>query len=131
MSQILAQVTDIESYKTLHIVKFRCGDEVLSMTSLELGGDVSVGSRVKLIIKPTHIAIAKEFVGEISHSNQIKSIIKSINNGRLLSAIKLQFQDTVLESIITLSSSQKMELKVGDNIIALIKANEISIGEVL
>ena len=57
--------------------------------------------------------------------------IISIENGKLLSTIKLDFFDTIIESIITLHASQKMNLKVGDHVTAFIKASEVAISEII
>ena len=65
------------------------------------------------------------------YSNQIKMQIISIENGKLLSSIKLQKDKFILESLITAKSSKRMNLKNKDNITAFIKANEISIFRVL
>jgi molybdate transport system regulatory protein len=115
----------------LYMLKFETYEQTLSMMSLEISEKIKLGTVVKLALKPTHVAIAKDFQGLISYSNQIKCSIKSIENGKILTNIKLQFFDSILESIITLNSSQKMELKIGDEVIALIKASEISISEII
>jgi len=131
MSSLIATVTQIDNCDSLHIVKFDCYGQTLSMMSLDLRDTIKVGKKIKLVVKPSHIAIAKNFSGEVSYSNQLNTTIKSIENGQLLSSIKLNFFDTTLESIITLNSSKKMDLKVGDSVIAFIKASELSIGEVI
>jgi len=131
MSSMIARVSQIESCETLHIVKFECGEDELSMMSLELDERVQIGTKVRLVTKPTHIAIAKNFQGELSYSNKIPVLIESINNGELLTSIKLKSKQSSFESIITCASSKRMSLKVGDNVLALIKASELSIGEVL
>ena len=101
------------------------------MMSLDLSDDIKIGTKVKLITKPTYIAIAKEFSGILSYSNQLKAKIKELENGKLLSSVKLQIEEFVLESIITFESSQIMDLKVGDEVTAFIKASELSILKVL
>lgn len=131
MSKILAKVKEIESVDNLNIVKFDCNDTTLSMMSLELNKNIQVGTNVKLSSKPTHIAIGKDFTGNISYSNALHVEIIKVTNGGLLTALKLQFHDTILESIITRESSDKMSLHVGDKVTAFIKANELSIVEVL
>jgi molybdopterin-binding protein len=131
MSSLVASVTQIQSCDTLHIVKFDAYGESLSMMSLELSDDIKLGSKVKLVTKPSHIAIAKDFNGEVSYSNQLKCKIESLQNGELLSAIRLSFFNSTLESIITLSSSQRMNLRVGDEVTAFIKASELSISEII
>ena len=131
MSSFEVKVSAIENCDSLNIVKFDFDGVVLTMMSLDLSSDIQVGTRVSLLVKPTHIAIAKDFSGDISYSNQLSCIITSIENGTLLSSIKLDFFDIPLESIITKNSSKKMDLKVGDAVSVFIKASELSIGEIL
>ena len=127
MNKFQATVKEIKSVNNLNIVKFDFTGISLSMMSLELNNDIQVGKQVELTTKATHVAIAKDFTGEISYSNQLQSEIISIENGELLSSIKMKINDTILESIITKDSSDRMGLRVGDKVTAFIKANELSI----
>ena len=127
---IKAKIKSIENVDSLNIVKFDFYDTTLTMMSLDLNDEIKVGKTVKLAVKPTQIAIAKNFNGELSYSNQLKSTIISIENGQLLSSIKLKYFDTTIESIITASSSKRMALHVEDEVTVLIKANELSISEI-
>ena len=132
MSSIISVVTNIDNIDNLNIVNFEFYGMQLSMMSLDLNENIKVGAKVKLGVNPTHIAIAKDFSGVVSYSNQLKSTIKSIQNGKLLSSIKLSINDEVeIESIITVNSSIKMDLKIGDEVTAFIKASELSILEVI
>ena len=131
MSNLIATVSSIQSCDSLHIVKFDLNGHTLSMMSLDLSEKITLGTKVILAIKPSHIAIAKEFSGEVSYSNQLETTIVSCENGQLLSSVKLLFVDTTLESIITVNSSKKMNLKKGDKVTAFIKASEVSISEVM
>ncbi|MBT3280573.1 MAG: TOBE domain-containing protein [Campylobacteraceae bacterium] len=131
MSKIIARVVGIESIDNLNIVSFDFLGQELSMMSLDLNENIRIGVDVELIVKASSVAIAKDFSGDISYSNQIKSTILDVDNGKLLSSIKLQKDDVILESIITVKSSRKMNLKKDDEVIAFIKANELSILKVL
>ena len=131
MSSIVATVSNIKKCDSLHIVEFECNSQTLSMMSLDLDAQIKVATKVRLVVKPSHVAIAKDFSGEVSYSNKLETTILSCENGQLLSSVKLKFFDSTLESIITLNSSKKMDLKVGDKVTALIKASELSISEVL
>ncbi|MBT4573110.1 MAG: TOBE domain-containing protein [Campylobacteraceae bacterium] len=131
MSKIIARVVGIESIDNLNIVSFDFLGQELSMMSLDLNENIRIGVDVELIVKASSVAIAKDFSGDISYSNQIKSTILDVDNGKLLSSIKLQKDDVILESIITVKSSKKMNLKKDDEVIAFIKANELSILKVL
>ena len=127
---IKATIKDIQNIDNLNIVKFDFYDTTLTMMSLELNDSVRVGTKAKLSIKPTHVAVAKNLSGELSYSNQLKAKVTSIENGKLLSSIKLKYFDTIIESIITSSSSKRMNLHVKDDVIVLIKASELSISEI-
>ena len=131
MSTLIAKIINIQNIDNLHIVKFDFFGQSLSMMSLELTDNIQIGTKIILKTKATSIAIAKDFSGELSYSNKLSSKIVAIQNGKLLTTIRLQTNDTILESIITKDSSLRMNLQVGDDVVALIKANEISIQEVI
>ncbi len=131
MGKLKAKIKQIQNLDNLNIVNFDFLGTALSMMSLELREDVKIGKTVILGIKPTTVAIGKDFSGEISFSNQIKGVIQSIALGELLSSIKILSNNTIIESIITSNSAKRLNLKVNDEIIAIIKASEISILEVL
>ena len=131
MSKIIATVINIDNVDSLNIVTFDFLGQSLNMMSLDLNKDIKKDTKVELVIKPSSIAIAKEFIGDISYSNQIKTEILDIENGKLLASIKLQIDKFILESIITVNSSKRMNLQKGDKVTAFIKANELSILRVL
>ncbi len=131
MNSLIASVVKIDNIDNLNIVNFKFLNQNLSMMSLDLSDNIKIGSIVELIANPSHVAIAKDFSGVLSYSNQLKAEIESLENGKLLSSVKLSIGEAKLESIITLYSSQKMNLKVGDRVTALIKASELSILRVL
>ena len=131
MSNIIATVSKIQNCDSLNIVNFDFNGTPLSMMSLELNANIQIGTKVKLNCKSSHIAIAKNFSGEVSYSNRLDCEIVSLVNGELLCCLHLKIFDTVLESIITVNSSKKMDLKVGDKVTAFIKASELSILEVI
>ncbi|MEA3353293.1 MAG: TOBE domain-containing protein [Campylobacterota bacterium] len=122
---------EIKRCDTLHIVKFQFNRASLSMMSLELPSDVKINTKVKLSIKPTHIALGKNISGDLSFSNQLDAVISDITNGEFLNSISLKLDDkNTIESIITKESALRLQLKKGDRVTALIKASDISIGQV-
>ncbi len=131
MNQINAFVHDIQSVENLNIVTFSVNYHVLKMMSLDLTENIQVDTLVNLHFKPTTVSIAKNITGELSIGNQLAVKILSLEIGELLSVLHLGFYDYTLESIITTSSLKRMDLKVGDNVTALIKSSDLSIKEVL
>jgi molybdopterin-binding protein len=132
MSFFYAMVSNIEACESLHIVHFTCEGQELSMMSLELSSKVRVGSKVKLVIKPMHISLViPPLLAHISDENQIRVEVSSCTHGKLLSHIDLVCGSVKMESVITATSAKKMELKVGQKLIALMKSSDLAIGEVL
>jgi molybdopterin-binding protein len=130
MNKLEAQVTNIDSLENLTIVQFNFKDTLLSMMSLGLS-NIEIGTKVILSINASHIAIAKDLKGDISLSNKLDCIIKKLDKGKLLSSLTLDFKGTLLTSIITTNSVNRMNLKENDTITALIKASELSIQKVI
>ena len=131
MSNFIATIEKINSVDNLNIVEFDFNGITLKMMSLDLNDDVQIGKKVRLLVKPTNISLAKNLVGEISLSNQIVATIQSLENGQLLTSVILEINDTIFESIITVESSKRMNLQIGERVTILIKASNLSIGEVL
>lgn len=131
MNRFQAKVTKIQTKESLNIVNFEFASHKLTMMSLDLDESIKVSSLVELSVKPTHIALAKEFSGVVSYSNQLSAEIVEVDNGELLSSIKLSVGDANFETIITRDSSTRMNLRVGDMVKIFIKASELSISEIL
>lgn len=131
MSTLKARIKKIDTMESLNIVTFDFYGIDLKMMSLSLGKELKVGRKVLLAIKPSSVALAKDFNGEVSYANKIDARIVALNNGELLSCIELEVQGSILESLITCEASKQMKLEVGDNVIALLKASELSISEIL
>jgi molybdopterin-binding protein len=131
MNRLSATITDIKSVDSINVVSFDVAKRTMKMMSLELNEALVVGSKVLLGAKATNIALAKEANPMLSISNQLDVTIARIDMGALLCSVKFDFDGHLLESIITRDSALKMQLTVGDTIVALIKSSELSIVEVL
>lgn len=130
MNRLEATVTKIEAEQNLHIIHFDFQEIHLSMMGLDLPFGLDVGTKVVLGAKPSHIAIGKNLSGELSYANQLDATILSIENGKLLSSLALHVKGVLLQSFITCKSSQRMNLRVGDEVKLLIKASELFVLEV-
>ena len=131
MNRLNAVVTTIEGEQNLHIITFDCAGVSLKMMGLDLPNGLHVNTHVILGVKPSHVAIARNLKGELSYSNQLPATIMAIENGKLLSNILLNIKENEIQSFITLSSSVRMNLQIGDEVTLLMKASELFIVEVL
>ena len=85
------------------------------------------GYSIDLVFKETEVSLAKNLSGMISMRNRMKCIVKHVERGELLSKISLQFLEYAITSAITTRSVDSLDLKIGDEVEALVKANEVSL----
>jgi len=131
VNKIAVKITQIDNVQNLHVVKFDFHGISLQMMSLDLNKEIEVGTNVHVGVKPTHVALAKEFSGQLSSSNQLQAKVIECENGELLSAVELTCNESVLESIVTLKSSLKMDIKKGDEVTILINASDLFIVDII
>lgn len=132
MNSFKASITKIEKVDSLNYIELNYRGKALSMVSLELDSDLKVGVSVEIVFNPSHVSIGKNLRGDLSCSNRLNGIIENIDNGKILSSLQIRVEESeLIESIITRTSSDRVNLKVGERIEALIKATEISISEIV
>ena len=88
---------------------------------------LKTGNTIDLVFKETEVSLAKNLSGMISMRNRMKCTVLQIERGELLSKVNLQFQKYVITSAITTRSVNSLDLKIGDEVEALVKANEVSL----
>ncbi|MDP2115430.1 MAG: TOBE domain-containing protein [Bacteroidota bacterium] len=88
---------------------------------------LQTGNTIDLVFKETEVSLARNLSGMISMRNRMKCIVQHIDRGELLSKISLQFQKYVVTSAITTRSVDLLDLRIGDEVEALVKANEVSL----
>lgn len=86
-----------------------------------------IGELVTLLFKETEVSLAKNLQGELSLRNRVTATVVGIEMGDILSAITLNFLDKKLVSVITTRAVKRLQLKVGDAVEALVKANEVAL----
>lgn len=85
------------------------------------------GNTINLVFKETEVSMAKNLSGIISMRNRMKCSVQQIERGELLSKIDLKFGDYLITSAITTRAVDSLDLKVDDEVEALVKANEVSL----
>lgn len=128
MNKIPATIIDIKSCDILNIVEFQFDIFKMSMMSLQLS-NLHVNDKVILTVKPSSVAIGKNLSGDLSYSNQLKGEIKSIKIGNLLCFLEVYVGDTIIQSVITKNSANRLNLEQNDKVVCIIKASDLSILE--
>ncbi len=130
MNQLSAKIVNIESSEHISLVDLEAhGDRFTCVVieTPETAAYLRVGNGVTIMFKETEVSIAKNFDGQISLRNRLAATIKRIEKGAVLSKITLDYHDVEVVSIITTRSTRSLNLQVGDAVVGLIKANEVSI----
>ncbi|WP_426193901.1 TOBE domain-containing protein [Massilia sp. DWR3-1-1] len=69
-------------------------------------------------------------ISEINVRNQFRGIIKEIIRGSVVSEVDVETANGIVTSIITTRSIADLELKVGSEVIALVKATDVSLAKI-
>ena len=85
------------------------------------------GNTIELVFKETEVSLAKNLSGIISTRNRMKCTVQRIDRGTLLSKVSLNFQKYTVASAVTTRAIDALQLKIGDEVEALVKANEVSL----
>jgi molybdate transport system regulatory protein len=104
-----------------------CSLIALMIEATDLPVWLKAGNRVFAVFKESEVSIAKNLKGIISLRNRFPCIVVKIERGKLMSIVLLQYEHIQLSSAITTRSVDALELNIGDEVLALIKANEISL----
>ena len=71
----------------------------------------------------------KEAEVEISARNQFRGRVTAIALGGVMAEVRVQIGANELVSVITRSSVERMGVKIGDEVVAVIKSTEVMIGK--
>ena len=67
---------------------------------------------------------------KLSARNQLKGKIIEIKNGAVMAQIKIDIgSGNVITSLIGKDSAEELELKIGDQVVAIIKSTEVIVGK--
>ena len=67
---------------------------------------------------------------ELSARNQLKGKVSSVELGAVMANIKIEVTDpNVITAVITKESAERLGLKEGDDVTALIKSTEVIVGK--
>ncbi len=133
MNQLHGRIVGIESNDHLSLVDIEIGGDTFTAMLLETpqsAAYLALGNEVRVLFKETEVSLAKNLSGQISLRNRVFGTVTSIRSGDILSEVVLDYRGQQLTSIITTRSVQRLDIKAGDQIEALIKANEVSLMEV-
>jgi molybdate transport system regulatory protein len=132
MNKLRGRVVGIESNGRISLVDVESGGDTFTATVLEApdGAEyMKVGAEVALMFKETEVSLAKNLSGLISLRNRFDAIVSAIEQGDLISAVRLDYRGQAITSVVTTRAVRRLQLAVGGRVEALVKANEVMLGD--
>ena len=130
MNKLQGKIMNIESSEHISIVDIDVKGDLFSTVIIETpetADYLRIGEEVFMLFKETEVSIGKALSGNLSLRNRLKSKIRTIEKGTVLTKITLDYKGKDIISVITTRSTNKLDLKVGDEVQGLVKANEVII----
>lgn len=128
MNKLRGKIVAVQHNNHMSLVDVSIGDDLFTATLLETPETapyLQAGEEVTLLFKETEVSLAKGLSGAISLRNRFSVTVRHIERGALLSAVQLDYHGERVLSIITTRGVDRLELAVGDEVEALVKANEM------
>ena len=124
---IKAKISAIEQTGGVSVFEFSAENLSLKMLSLENPQNLKIGDEVRLGFKSSDVFVATSPLLNCSVSNEIKVRISDIQKGEITSSLHLNAGKFEFESIISTSSLKRLNLALGDQIYAYVKATSLYI----
>lgn len=124
---IKARISAIEQNDGVSVFEFSAENLSLKMLSLENLQNLKIGDKVRLNFKSSDVFVATSALLNCSVSNEIKAQILDIEQGQITSSLHLNAGKFEFESIISTASLKRLNLALGDQIYAYVKATSLYI----
>jgi molybdate transport system regulatory protein len=133
MNKLRGRITAIQSNEHMSLVDVDVDGDVFTATLLETPADapyLQVGNTVEVLFKETEVSLAKGLSGLISLRNRVLTTVTEVRSGVILSEVVLDYHGHSISSIITSGSIKRLDIKPGDEVEAMVKANEVTLMEI-
>ncbi|AOY02014.1 molybdopterin-binding protein [Jeongeupia sp. USM3] len=130
MNRIPATLTRVEHGAGMTLVEARVetASDIATLVATIVGEvALTVGAPVVLACKETEVALAKNLSGEISLRNRHAARVVGIDAGAVLTRVVLDWHGQRIASVITSGSASRLDIRIGDSVEWLVKANEMAV----
>jgi molybdopterin-binding protein len=134
MNKLSAIITQITAAESILLVDVEVEGHAMSalLTESPYSGEwLKTGNNVTVVFKETEVSLMKNFTGTISLRNKLPCRVTAVEKGAILGVVHLLFRNLHITSAITTRSIEGMDIRPGDEVIAMIKANEVSLVKAL
>lgn len=130
MNRIDGTIVDIDTDGYMSLVKVKTEIGYISLILLETPSKADYlrkGRLLNLIFNPTSVKISKVYTEELSIDNSIECQVKDIKYNKILSVITLKAKDIEIISYITTKTKERLNIKQGEKVYALISSSDIMV----
>ncbi|NJK87496.1 MAG: TOBE domain-containing protein [Bacteroidales bacterium] len=130
MNKISITITNIEEDNGLLLIDLHADNFHLSALLINTGEKpfwLKPGNKAVAVFKGNGGFSCKNLQGMISLRNKLPCRIEKFEAGKILSLVTLRFGQYTIQSAITSRSAEMLGIKPGEEVLALIKSNEVSL----
>ena len=134
MNKLTGTITNIQTSGAIMLVDTNVDGHNFSALLIESATHpewIKINNTVDLAFKETEVSLAKGLSGQISLRNRMKCTVLNVERGKLLSTVRMQFGKYSITSAVTTRAIVSLQINVGDEVEALVKANEISLMKIV
>ena len=131
-NQLNVKISDVKTgaVNSLIVGKLPGGETLKATvtTDSEKALGLVIGKDAVFLFKASSVIVAKQNELKLSATNQIAGVVSEIIDGAVNAEIIIDANGDKISAIITKKSVQNLGLKVGDKVLAVIKATQIIVG---
>ena len=130
MNKLEVEITNIQISGGVILVDmtaYECKFSALLIDTNERPSWLKTGGKIFAVFKEAEVSLAKELSGFLSTRNRIPCQVLKIEQGELISLITMNFHGETIRSAITSRALEHLDLHVGDEVLALVKSNELTL----
>jgi molybdate transport system regulatory protein len=132
-NQLDGTILSVSRGEAMAAVKARLssGQDLTAAITRESADELQLiaGLPVTMLVKATDVALATGAVGDMSIRNQIPGRITSLTGGAAMTTLKVAVDGGgALTAVVTNDAVNDLDLSEGDEVVALVKATEVSVG---
>ncbi|MGW2035716.1 TOBE domain-containing protein [Streptomyces sp. NPDC001356] len=130
-NQLPGTVTEVRAGEVMATVKVRLtgGQDLTAAVTLEAVEQLGLapGSPVTALVKATEVSLAANRVEGLSIRNQLHGTVIRLSLGEAMATVRVAVEGGELTAAITKDAAGDLGLFVGSDVVALIKATEVSL----
>ncbi|MFG2264595.1 molybdopterin-binding protein [Streptomyces sp. NPDC048720] len=130
-NQLPGTVTEVRPGEVMAIVKVRLdgGQELTAAITRDAAEQLALapGTAVRALVKSTEVSLTTGRIEGLSIRNQLPGALTRLTRGEVMASAKVAVAGGELTAVITRDAAEDLGLFVGSDVVALIKATEVSL----